>query len=84
MVLVQTLQVMPFYKDDTQIQLHHTIQKEAGSMVEFPASKHKQYSKQLHGIIEDGDSFENDEVLKKQYERFRDNYWRMRAQRLDQ
>lgn len=28
MVLVQTLQVMPFYKDDTQIQLHHTIQKE--------------------------------------------------------
>ncbi|MEB8722660.1 S-layer homology domain-containing protein, partial [Bacillus cereus] len=43
----------PFYKDDTQIQLHHTTQREAGSMVELPASKHRKYSKQLHGTIED-------------------------------
>ncbi|MGG0725657.1 S-layer homology domain-containing protein [Bacillus mycoides] len=70
----------PFYKDDTQIQLHHTTQREPGSMVELPASKHREYSKQLHGTIDDGDSFRNDPVLKAQYERFRDYYWKQRAQ----
>ncbi len=70
----------PFYKDDTQIQLHHTTQREAGSMVELPASKHRKYSKQLHGTIEDGESFRNDPVLTAQYERFRDYYWKQRAQ----
>ncbi|MED3202389.1 HNH/ENDO VII family nuclease [Bacillus toyonensis] len=70
----------PFYKDDTQIQLHHTTQREPGSMVELPASKHRKYSKQLHGTIEDGESFRNDPVLKAQYERFRDYYWKQRAQ----
>ncbi|MGS2751242.1 HNH/ENDO VII family nuclease [Bacillus zanthoxyli] len=70
----------PFYKDDTQIQLHHTTQREAGSMVELPASKHRKYSKQLHGTIEDGESFRNDPVLAAQYERFRDYYWKQRAQ----
>ncbi|MCT4571864.1 HNH/ENDO VII family nuclease, partial [Bacillus thuringiensis] len=66
--------------DDTQIQLHHTTQREAGSMVELPASKHRKYSKQLHGTIEDGESFRNDPVLTAQYERFRDYYWKQRAQ----
>ncbi|MED0890487.1 S-layer homology domain-containing protein [Bacillus mycoides] len=70
----------PFYKDDTQIQLHHTTQREPGSMVELPASKHRKYSKQLHGTIEDGESFRNDPVLVAQYERFRDYYWKQRAQ----
>ncbi|HFK1722097.1 TPA: S-layer homology domain-containing protein [Bacillus cereus] len=70
----------PFYKDDTQIQLHHTTQREPGSMVELPASKHRKYSKQLHGTIEDGESFRNDPVLTAQYERFRDYYWKQRAQ----
>ncbi|MEC3133810.1 S-layer homology domain-containing protein, partial [Bacillus cereus] len=70
----------PFYKDDTQIQLHHTTQREAGSLVELPASKHRKYSKQLHGTIEDGESFRNDPVLTAQYERFRDYYWKQRAQ----
>ncbi|OSX89632.1 hypothetical protein S3E15_03078 [Bacillus mycoides] len=70
----------PFYKDDTQIQLHHTTQREPGSMVELPASKHRKYTKQLHGTIEDGESFRNDPVLTAQYERFRDYYWKQRAQ----
>ncbi|WP_235634816.1 HNH/ENDO VII family nuclease [Bacillus mycoides] len=63
-----------------QIQLHHTTQREPGSMVELPASKHREYSKQLHGTIDDGDSFRNDPVLKTQYKRFRDYYWKQRAQ----
>ncbi|MED1568122.1 HNH/ENDO VII family nuclease [Bacillus paramycoides] len=49
-------------------------------MVELPASKHREYSKQLHGTIDDGESFRNDEILKAQYERFRDYYWKQRAQ----
>ncbi|ARJ25431.1 hypothetical protein B7492_30645 (plasmid) [Bacillus mycoides] len=49
-------------------------------MVELPASKHREYSKQLHGTIDDGDSFRNDPVLKTQYKRFRDYYWKQRAQ----
>ncbi|MGG0731591.1 HNH/ENDO VII family nuclease [Bacillus paramycoides] len=57
-----------------QIQLHHTTQREPGSMVELPASKQREYSKQLHGTIDDGESFRNDEILKAQYERFRDYY----------
>ncbi|MFI8705477.1 PA14 domain-containing protein [Bacillus sp. NPDC077411] len=74
----------PFYKDDTQIQLHHTIQKEPGSMVELPASKHEKYYKKLHGIIDDGESFRNDEVLKAQYKSFRSHYWKMRVAEYEQ
>lgn len=48
-------------------------------MVEIPKSTHQKYSKQLHGTIENGDSFRNDEVLDAQYDRFRDHYWKMRA-----
>ncbi|WJE54474.1 HNH/ENDO VII family nuclease [Bacillus cereus] len=69
----------PYYKDGSMIQLHHTTQGEPGSMVEIPKSKHQKYSKQLHGTIDDGESFRNDPVLEAQYDRFRVHYWKMRA-----
>ncbi|MEB6550788.1 HNH/ENDO VII family nuclease [Heyndrickxia sporothermodurans] len=56
-----------FWKDGTVIELHHLIQREAGSRVEIPASMHDEYNKILHGLVENGRSFRNDPVLKKQY-----------------
>ena len=73
----------PFWKDGTKIELHHLIQREPGSMVELPSSMHKEYDKILHGLVENGGSFRNDPVLKKQYENFRAKYWRWRAKQID-
>ncbi|WP_254844012.1 HNH/ENDO VII family nuclease [Virgibacillus dokdonensis] len=68
----------PIWKDGTKIELHHLIQREPGSMVELPNSMHKEYDRILHGLVENGGSFRNDPVLKKQYENFRSKYWRWR------
>ena len=73
----------PIWKDGTKIELHHLIQKEPGSMVELPSSMHKEYDRILHGLVENGGSFRNDPVLKKQYENFRSKYWRWRAKQID-
>ena len=73
----------PYWEDGTKIELHHLIQKEPGSMVELPSSMHKAYYKILHGLVENGGSFRNDPVLKKQYENFRSRYWRWRAKQID-
>ena len=73
----------PFWKDGTVIELHHLIQREPGSMVELPHSLHKEYDKILHGLVENGGSFRNDPVLKKQYDNFRGKYWRWRAKQID-
>ena len=73
----------PIWKDGTTIELHHLIQREPGSMVELPGSMHKEYNKILHGLVENGGSFRNDPVLKKQYENFRSKYWRWRAKQID-
>ncbi|MGG0287319.1 T7SS effector LXG polymorphic toxin [Peribacillus butanolivorans] len=73
----------PFWKDGTVMELHHLIQREPGSMVELPHSLHKEYHKILHGLVENGGSFRNDPVLKKQYDNFRGKYWRWRAKQID-
>ncbi|WP_240458778.1 HNH/ENDO VII family nuclease [Virgibacillus sp. Bac330] len=73
----------PIWKDGTKIELHHLIQREPGSMVELPNSMHKEYDRILHGLVENGGSFRNDPVLKKQYENFRSKYWRWRAKQID-
>ncbi|OLP66853.1 Ribonuclease YobL [Bacillus pumilus] len=73
----------PIWKDGTKIELHHLIQREPGSMVELPSSMHKEYDRILHGLVENGGSFRNDPVLKKQYENFRSKYWRWRAKQID-
>lgn len=69
----------PYAKDDTVIQLHHLTQTEAGSMIELPASVHAKYYSELHGIIDDGESFRRDSSLSRQYENFRTNYWKDRV-----
>jgi hypothetical protein len=74
----------PYWTDGTKIELHHTIQIEPGPVVEIPSSLHQQYSETLHGLIEDGASFRNDEVLDKQYNNFRKQYWKWRASQLDE
>jgi hypothetical protein len=73
----------PIWKDGTKIELHHLIQREPGSMVELPSSMHKEYDRILHGLVENGGSFRNAPVLKKQYENFRSKYWRWRAKQID-
>ncbi len=73
----------PFAKDGTKINLHHLIQEEPGTMVEIPESLHQQYSKILHGLKENGESFRNDPVLKAQYDNFRDRYWKWRAKQFE-
>ncbi|MEK5178335.1 MULTISPECIES: HNH/ENDO VII family nuclease [Paenibacillus] len=64
---------------ESKVELHHLIQKEPGGMVEIAESTHDKYSSQLHGLVEDGNSFRNDPLLEKQYNNFRSNYWKMRA-----
>ncbi|WP_350253934.1 ribonuclease YeeF family protein [Bacillus halotolerans] len=73
----------PFAKDGTQINLHHVIQEEPGTMLEIPESWHNKYSDVLHGLKGNGQSFRNDPVLDKQYKSFRRRYWRWRAQQFE-
>ncbi|PHE31393.1 HNH/ENDO VII family nuclease [Bacillus toyonensis] len=70
---------VPFTKDNHKIELHHLTQKEPGAMVEIPANKHDEFTKALHGLVESGESFRNDKELYKQYNNFRNNYWKTRA-----
>ncbi|WP_352426978.1 T7SS effector LXG polymorphic toxin [Bacillus sp. FSL K6-2865] len=73
----------PFAKDGTQINLHHLIQEEPGTILEIPESWHNKYSDVLHGLKGNGQSFRNDLVLDKQYKSFRRRYWRWRAQQFE-
>ncbi|NEW09785.1 hypothetical protein GK047_28095 [Paenibacillus sp. SYP-B3998] len=65
---------------ESKIELHHLIQKEPSGMVEIAEVTHDKYSGPLHGLIEDGQSFRNNPELRKQYDNFRNNYWKMRSQ----
>ena len=69
----------PIGADGKQINLHHVIGEEPGPMIELLDSTHKRYYKPLHGLIEEGNSFRNNRLLKRQYEKFRRNYWKERA-----
>ncbi|WP_319005762.1 HNH/ENDO VII family nuclease [Metabacillus niabensis] len=69
--------------EEAQIELHHIIKKESGNMVEIIATTHDDYKKILHGLIKNGDSFRNDEVLDKQFNNFRKKYWKWRSNNLE-
>ena len=70
----------PIGNDGKPVQLHHILQKEIGPMVEVREMTHQEYKRILHGLVENGDSFRNDETLNKQYNNFRKKYWRWRAE----
>ncbi|MDO4178663.1 MAG: HNH/ENDO VII family nuclease [Phascolarctobacterium sp.] len=70
----------PIGSDGNPIQLHHTIQKESGNMAEVKEITHQEYYSTLHGLISNGNSFRNNEKLKRQYNNFRRLYWKWRAQ----
>jgi hypothetical protein len=70
----------PIGKDGKQIELHHTIQIEVGPMVEIREITHEEYYSQLHGLVGKGESFRNNPILEKQYNNFRCNYWKWRAE----
>ncbi|MBD2816696.1 Rhs family protein, partial [Xenorhabdus sp. Flor] len=72
----------PFGPDGRQLNLHHVIGKEPGPMVELPASLHKQYHRELHGLIESGRSFRNNKAADRAYNKFRKAYWKLRAEEL--
>ncbi|MED4812520.1 ribonuclease YeeF family protein [Bacillus atrophaeus] len=74
----------PFAKDGTQINLHHLIQEEPGTMREIPESLHKKYHNILHGLKENGQSFRNNPELSAQYDNFRKRYWKWRAKQFEQ
>ncbi|MGR5911871.1 HNH/ENDO VII family nuclease [Bacillus cereus] len=52
-------------------------------MMEIFATTHDEYKKILHGLIKDGDSFRNSDILDKQYNNFRKKYWKWRFNNLD-
>ena len=72
----------PIGSDGHPIQLHHVLQIEKGPMVEIREVTHQEYYSQLHSLIKDGYSFRNDPTLHKQYNNFRYNYWKWRAERI--
>jgi len=63
-------------------ELHHIIQKEPGGMVEIIATTHDEYTKILHGLVENGNSFRNNPETSKQFTNFMSKYWRWRATEL--
>ncbi|MCR9103040.1 MAG: HNH/ENDO VII family nuclease [bacterium] len=66
----------PFGIDGRRIQLHHLNQREPSSMVEVTSTLHKSHPHKLRGK---GESFRNDPTLKRQYEKYRSDYWKERA-----
>lgn len=69
----------PLGDDGKPIQLHHILQKEVGPLVEVREMTHQEYTKILHGLVANGDSFRNDAVLNRQFSNFRVAYWKWRA-----
>ncbi|WP_447957866.1 HNH/ENDO VII family nuclease [Vreelandella sp. EE7] len=70
----------PIGSDGKQMNLHHILGQESGPMVELTTTTHQNFSRQLHGLIEDGRSFRNDPVLNRQYNKFRGEWWKKRAE----
>ncbi|KXZ22653.1 T7SS effector LXG polymorphic toxin [Bacillus nakamurai] len=73
----------PYAKDGTQINLHHLIQEESGTLLEIPNSLHTKYSDVIHGLKGHGESFRNDVYLEKQYNNFKTRYWKWRAKQYE-
>jgi len=72
----------PIGTDGRPINLHHLLGNEPGPMVEILGTTHSKYSRPLHGLIEDGNSFRNIPGLENQYNAFRKRYWRWKADQL--
>ena len=72
----------PIGPDGQAVELHHIYQKEPGPMAEMLSSEHGERTAELHGQIENGQSFRNDTTLDKLYNNFRSNYWRWRARQI--
>ena len=72
----------PIGKDGRPINLHHLLGDEPGPMTEILGSTHQKYQRQLHGLIEDGNSFRNTPGLESQYNAFRERYWKWRLDQL--
>lgn len=72
----------PYGPDGKKIQLHHVLQEEPGPMAEVTETTHQNYYKTLHGLKGKGESFRNDPVLEKQYNNFRRQYWKWRAEQI--
>ena len=70
----------PIGSDGKQMNLHHILGQESGPMVELTTTTHQNFSRQLHGLIEDGRSFRNDPILNRQYNGFRREWWKTRAE----
>ncbi|HDR7688965.1 hypothetical protein COM69_11065 [Bacillus toyonensis] len=49
-------------------------------MVKILANKNEEFTKALHCYVESGESFRNNKDIYKQYNNFRNNYCKMRAQ----
>lgn len=73
----------PIGNDGKPIQLHHVIQKESGPMVEVREMIHEEYHRILHGLVDSGSGFRNDEILDRQYANFKRKYWRWRAREVE-
>ncbi|SMF53243.1 HNH/ENDO VII family nuclease [Pseudobacteriovorax antillogorgiicola] len=71
----------PIGSDGKQVELHHLLQEEPGPMAEIVSSMHKDYHKVLHGLREE--SFRKNPQLRREYAKFRRNYWKKRAEDFD-
>jgi hypothetical protein len=65
---------------ESKVELHHLTQREPGNMIEIAETTHDSYTRVLHGLVDDGMSFRQNLTLRKQYENFRSNYWKLRAE----
>lgn len=82
---ISNLQLMqggfaPIGTDGRPIQLHHILQMENGAVVEIREVTHREFKRTLHGLVTNGDSFRNDPILKRQFNSFRKQYWKWRAE----
>lgn len=68
----------PIGPDGKQVEIHHLLQAEPGPMAGIVSSTHQQYRDVLHGLREE--SFRRNPALKRQYEKFRRDYWKKRAE----
>ncbi|MDF9450243.1 HNH/ENDO VII family nuclease [Bacillus toyonensis] len=49
-------------------------------MVEILANKNDEFTKALHCKVKSGGNFRNNKDMYKQYNNFRNNYWKMKVQ----
>ena len=70
----------PIGADGKSINLHHMLQLEPGPMLEINQTLHQAYTKQLHGLVEDGASFRNNPILRNDFSKFKKDFWIWRAE----